>query len=59
MQKMGVNSFQHGLGERLTDDVKLPGMLNHRDQKGLGWVGWVWGVFFVCKCSFKNHIIPI
>lgn len=57
MQKRGVNSFQSGLGERLTDDVKLPQILNHRDQKGFGF-----GFFFsvcVCKYSFKNRIIPI
>lgn len=33
MQRRGFNSFQSGLGERLTDDVKLPEILNHRDQE--------------------------
>lgn len=35
MQERGVNSFQSGAGERLNDDVKLPGTLNHRDQEGV------------------------
>lgn len=35
MQKTGVNSFHSGAEERLNDNVKLPGTLNHRDQKGV------------------------